>query len=275
MMSQRAIRAVVLAVAGFVFLSLGSALVAGDALATDAPAPSASDDSGEDRQLAEGRVVFEANCAICHQTDGKGISGVFPPLVDNPNVVDAAYVRQVVAEGRTGEVVVNGATYNGAMPAFAALSDEQVEVLTLYVLEGLGAPAPVAPSQPATSPSGGKGLPGSTVLAYTAAFGIFAVGFAAVAGPVALAQRLGGQFSSVQVWLKALLIFAYFVLATVFLPSMLVEASFLASPPSVYEDIFSGKSWGLIRDLIGTGVWLGALLFGFWALRRAQRQDVI
>lgn len=271
MMSGRVVRTVIVALFASVMLSMASVA----AFATEEPAPALTEDTGEDRQLAEGRVVYDANCTACHQADGKGIIGVFPPLVDNPNIADAAYVQEVILQGRSGEIVVDGTTYNGVMPAFSALSEEQVAAVTLYVQEGLGAPTPVAPTEPATAPSAGKGLPASTVLAYTAAFGIFAVGFAAVAGPVALAKRLGGRFSTAQVWLKALLIFAYFVLATMFLPSLLVEASFLASPPGPWEDVFSGKSWGLIRDFLGAGLWLGALLLGLWALRRAQRQDVI
>lgn len=271
MMNGRVVRTVIFALFASVLLSVASAA----AFATEEPAPTSTEDSGEDRQLAEGRVVYDANCMACHQTDGKGIAGVFPPLLDNPNVADAAYVQEVILQGRSGEIEVGGTTYDGVMPAFSALSEEQVASVTLYVQEGLGAPAPETPAEPAVSPSAGKGLPGSTVLAYTAAFGIFAVGFAAVAGPVALAKRLGGRFSTVQVWLKSLLIFAYFVLATVFLPSLLVEASFLASPPAPWEDVFSGKAWGLIRDILGATLWLGALLLGLWALRRAQRQDVI
>ncbi len=271
MMNSRVVRTVVFVL----FLSLLLTLASATAFATEEPAATSTEDVGEDRELAEGRVVYDANCVACHQTDGKGLSGVFPPLVDNPNVDDAAYVQEVILMGRSGEIDVGGAIYDGVMPPFAALSEEQVAAVTLYVLEGLGAPLPEVQTESAPAPSAGKGLPGSTVLAYTVAFGLFAVGFAAVAGPMAMAKRLGGRFSTVQVWLKALLIFAYFVIATIFLPSLLVESSFLASPPSVWEDVFSSKTWGLIRDLLGAGLWFGALLFGLWALRRAQRQDVI
>jgi mono/diheme cytochrome c family protein len=256
----------VLVISALVFASLGAAF------ATEEPA--AEDDAGRDRILAEGRVVYEANCLACHQTDGAGLAGVFPPLIDNDNVLDTEYLVEVITMGREGELIANGVTYNGVMPGFSALSEDQISVLTVYVQEGLGAPIPTPPSPPAATPSSG-GLPFSTVLAAIAGFGVAGVGLAAVAGPVAIAKRSDGKFTTVQVWLKALAIFVYFVAATVFIPSLIVESSLLASPPSVYQDLFSGESWGLIRDLIGTGVWLGALLLGFWALRRAQREDVI
>ena len=259
-------RTLVLLLSALVFASFGAAF------ATEEPA--AEDDTGRDRELAEGRVVYEANCLACHQSDGEGISGVFPPLVDNENVMDTDYLVEVITMGREGELTVNGVAYDGVMPAFSALSEDQVSVLVAYVQEGLGAPIAVAPSQPAASPSS-SGLPFATVLAAIAGFGVAGVALAAVAGPVAIAKRSNGRFTTAQVWLKALGIFFYFVIATVFIPSLIVESSLLASPPSVYQDLFSGESWGLIRDLIGTGVWVGALLLGFWALRRAQREDVI
>ncbi len=266
-MSRRAVRWLILSVGALVFASFGSAL------ATEEPAP--PDDSGRDRLLAEGRVVYEANCTACHQADGAGLSGVFPPLLDNPNVQDAEYLRTVITMGREGELTVGGVTYNGAMPAFAALSEDQIDALMLYVQEGLGAPIPIAPVDLGTPPPASTGLPFSTVLAAIAGFGVAGVALAAIAGPVAVAKREQGTFSTAQTWLKALAIFVYFTVATVFIPSLVVESSLLASPPSVYQDVFSGDSWGLIRDLIASAVWIGALLLGLWALRRGQREDII
>ena len=266
-------RPVFLLLVGFI---AGLLLVVPAALATE-ESPEATDtaeDSGEDRLLAEGRVVFEANCVACHQADGRGVAGVFPPLLDNPSVDDTDYLVEVIRNGLSGEITVGGAVYDGAMPAFAALDDEQVDSLVAYVQRGLGAPTP-PPIDNAGSGVPARGLPFATVLAYTAGFGIFAIGLAAVAGPAALTRRRLGSFSTAQVWLKSLAIFLYFVIATVFIPSLVVESRFLASPPSVYENLFSGETWTLVRDLIGSAVWAGALFLGFWALRRAQREDVI
>lgn len=252
----------------------------GVALATEAPAPGPTETGTDDGSAADplveaGRTVYESNCSGCHQSDGAGVSGLFPPLRDNPRVADSAYVQQVLAAGLTGEIEVNGVTYNGVMPVFSSLSADEIAAVTVYIQEGLGAPGPVSTTVPGAAAPSSRGLPGSAVLAYTAAFGLFAVVVALVLGSLFVARRTRGTFTTAQVWLKAGLIFLYFVVATVFIPSMVVEAGFLAQPPSVYRDLFSGESWGVIRDLIGTGVWLAALVFGFWALRRAQRQNVI
>ena len=78
------------------------------------------------------------------------------------------------------------------------------------------------------------------------------------------------QMSTAQVWLRSAAVFIYFVIATVFVPSMVVESSALAGPPSAYVDQLSPATWSLIRDLIGTTVWLVALVIGFVGLRRLQ-----
>lgn len=252
----------------------------GVALATEAPAPGATetgtdDDSATDPLVEAGRTVYESNCSGCHQSDGAGVSGLFPPLRDNPRVADSAYVQQVVSAGLTGEIEVNGVTYNGAMPAFSSLPADEVTAVIAYIQAGFDAPDPVSTTVAGAASSSSGGLPGPAVLAYTAAFGLFAVVVALVLGSFFVATRSKGTFTTLQVWLKAGLIFLYFVVATVFIPSLVVESGFLAQPPSVYEGLFSGDSWGVIRDLIGSGVWLGALVFGFWALRRAQRQNLI
>jgi hypothetical protein len=57
---------------------------------------------------------------------------------------------------------------------------------------------------------------------------------------------------------KAILIFAYFVLATVWLPSWVLRL-----------DAVAGAS-GFVQDVVGTGVWLVAFVAGLWGLRRSQ-----
>lgn len=59
---------------------------------------------------------------------------------------------------------------------------------------------------------------------------------------------------------KALAIFIYFVLFTLWLPSWLLRLSPVAGAPAP------------VRELIGSGVWLVFFVAGMWALRRLQRK---
>ncbi len=251
-MSTRVVRLVVVVASIAIFVAVGSAL------AVESPEGGV----GEDRLVAEGRVVYENNCQGCHQADGGGLPGVFPALVGSPVIDDTASLVDIITNGQ------------GSMPGFSSLSDDEIESLAAYVQKGLGVPPPAAPEPPApTAPD--PGLPLAAVLAITAGFGIFVVVVIAVGGPIALAKRHRHTFTTLQVWLKVAFIVLYFVIATVFVPSWVVQSGFLASPPSAYEDVFSSEFWGVVRDLVGTGVWLAALLAGLWALRRAQRKGLI
>ncbi|AEB12899.1 c-type cytochrome [Marinithermus hydrothermalis] len=88
--------------------------------------------------LKEGSEVYAASCAGCHQAEGQGIPGTFPPLAENPNLEDAAYVVKVILNGRQGPLEVKGTTYNGAMPGFGQLSDRQVAAVATYVRNSWG-----------------------------------------------------------------------------------------------------------------------------------------
>ncbi|RIH86753.1 c-type cytochrome [Calidithermus roseus] len=70
-------------------------------------------------------------CQGCHQTNGTGIPGVFPPLAGHvPQVLAAKggreYLINVLLYGLAGEISVKGQKYSGAMPPFAQLTDEQL-----------------------------------------------------------------------------------------------------------------------------------------------------
>ncbi|MCB0420486.1 MAG: nitrite reductase, copper-containing [Bdellovibrionales bacterium] len=91
-----------------------------------------------DDQLKLGKNIFLQNCAACHQPDGKGIKGAFPPLANsdwlNTNVRQAI---SAVKNGLSGEIRVNGEVYNGVMPALD-LSDEDIANVLTYVYNSWG-----------------------------------------------------------------------------------------------------------------------------------------
>ncbi len=80
-----------------------------------------------------GRRVYN-NCMACHQQDGAGLAGQFPPLAGSQWVVGepTALVR-ILLQGLQGEVVVAGKTYNGIMPAWERLPDEQIAGVLTYI----------------------------------------------------------------------------------------------------------------------------------------------
>jgi len=72
---------------------------------------------------ARGEKVYAANCAACHQANGKG-AGPIKPLDGSPVVLDADHGKQI-------HTVLNGAA-GGAMPSWKALSDTDIAAVVSY-----------------------------------------------------------------------------------------------------------------------------------------------
>jgi len=72
---------------------------------------------------ARGEKVYNANCAQCHQANGKG-GGPIKPLDGSPVVLDADKNRQV-------QVVLHGVT-NTAMPSWKQLSDTELASVVTF-----------------------------------------------------------------------------------------------------------------------------------------------
>ncbi len=73
--------------------------------------------------MTHGAQVFNANCAACHQANGKGVPGAFPAL-DGSKVVNGPKADQIatVLNGRPGT----------AMPSWKQLSDADIASVITY-----------------------------------------------------------------------------------------------------------------------------------------------
>jgi mono/diheme cytochrome c family protein len=85
-----------------------------------------------------GSRVYATNCVVCHQAAGTGMAGAFPPLAGHvPELLKRAdgrsYVGKVLLFGLEGGINVNGNAFAGAMPAWSALSDNDIADVLNYV----------------------------------------------------------------------------------------------------------------------------------------------
>lgn len=89
-------------------------------------------------QIKLGKTVYANNCAACHQPDGKGIAGAFPPVA-NSDYFNADHKRaiSVVKNGLTGKITVNGQPFNAVMPSLG-LSDADIANVLTYVSNNWG-----------------------------------------------------------------------------------------------------------------------------------------
>ena len=88
-----------------------------------------------DMNKAEGARLYIDNCSGCHQSSGRGITNVIPPLDGNPAVIapDGANIIKVIIRG------INAGNGYIPMPSFASkLSDEEVATIANYVRTSWG-----------------------------------------------------------------------------------------------------------------------------------------
>jgi mono/diheme cytochrome c family protein len=87
-----------------------------------------------------GATVYNGKCSSCHQPNGQGVPGAFPPLAGSPFVVeDPAVPVRIVLRGLHGSIEVEGATYNGVMPAWAdLLTDAEIAAVVSHIRGKLG-----------------------------------------------------------------------------------------------------------------------------------------
>lgn len=82
----------------------------------------------------DGKALFAAQCAACHQATGKGLPGVFPPLDGSEWVQgEPRIVANILLHGITGEIEVEGQKFSGQMPSFHQLSDAELAGVASYV----------------------------------------------------------------------------------------------------------------------------------------------
>ncbi len=90
-------------------------------------------------QVKAGESVYQTVCLACHQADGKGLPGAFPPLAGSDYLLgDKDRAVGVVVRGLEGEVVVNGVKYNSVMPAMTQLSDQEIADALTYAMNSWG-----------------------------------------------------------------------------------------------------------------------------------------
>lgn len=88
--------------------------------------------------MARGKEVYTTYCISCHMEQGEGIESIYPPLAKSDYLMaDKKRAIQQTLYGVSGEMVVNGVTYNGEMTGFD-LSDTEVSDVLNYVRNSFG-----------------------------------------------------------------------------------------------------------------------------------------
>lgn len=206
-------------------------------------------------QLREGAAVYTAICSSCHQPGGAGLPGQFPPLVDNPHVADAAYVAEVINNGRTGEIVVGGVTYNGVMPAFSTLSDTETQAVIAYIQNGFRAPIEDNGAAGRTGPVAGTELPALTNMSSIVAFALAAATVGLVLAPRLLSVNDRLAVPWLDAWLKTGAIVAAVVFFTIYVPDWVLRTETVSKLSRTGQDFIGVSLWSFGLAIVIGGLW--------------------
>ena len=91
-----------------------------------------------------GGEIFAKNCAMCHQAEGQGLEGVFPPVAKSDYLMglakgaDRSDLVGLILNGKVGKLTVNGKEYNGVMTPVAGLSDDDIAAVLTFITTNWG-----------------------------------------------------------------------------------------------------------------------------------------
>src|ERR1700757_170421 len=97
-----------------------------------------------------GKALFSANCITCHQANGQGLPGQYPPLAGSEILLGPAlnHTIAIVLKGLQGPVTVKGQAFNNAMqPWEGQYTDQQLASILTYVRSDWGNNAPEIPPE--------------------------------------------------------------------------------------------------------------------------------
>lgn len=98
--------------------------------------------------IKKGARLYANNCAACHQANGAGVPGAFPPLAGSEWVIGSEErLVKILLRGLQGPIIVMGNEYNGNMPSYGEngldWDDRDIGAVSTYVRQAFdnGAPA--------------------------------------------------------------------------------------------------------------------------------------
>ena len=86
-----------------------------------------------------GKALYKKYCLTCHQSNGSGVPGIYPPLGQgswvgkNPNDLIS-----IILKGLSGEIEVNGERYKNSMPLQNKITDEELAKVLTYIRSNFG-----------------------------------------------------------------------------------------------------------------------------------------
>lgn len=86
-----------------------------------------------EQYFAEGYQLYAANCANCHQVNGKGMANLYPTLVGSETLKDKALLACIIQNGMKDTIMVAGKKFSRPMPPNPKLKDLEIAEIITYL----------------------------------------------------------------------------------------------------------------------------------------------
>lgn len=89
--------------------------------------------------IVGGEKIYNQYCTACHQANGRGAPGRFPPLRRNDWVGgDKERLIKIILNGMEGSLTIAGESYSGLMPQHSFLKDKEIADVLSYIRTSFG-----------------------------------------------------------------------------------------------------------------------------------------
>ncbi|RRB07524.1 c-type cytochrome [Larkinella rosea] len=92
----------------------------------------------QEKYFVEGYQLYTEHCANCHQTDGKGLEALYPPISGSDYLKNKEQIICLIRYGQNEPIVVNGRSFHRPMPANPQLTDIDVAEITTFLYNKWG-----------------------------------------------------------------------------------------------------------------------------------------
>ena len=84
--------------------------------------------------FVKGEQLYEKHCSNCHQKNGSGLGQLYPPLDSSDYMRDSLdEVLCLIRYGKSGEIIVNGKSYNQQMPGISELTHLEIAQIATFI----------------------------------------------------------------------------------------------------------------------------------------------
>jgi mono/diheme cytochrome c family protein len=92
-----------------------------------------------EQYFVEGQQLYNLHCSNCHQANGEGVGKLFPPIKFS-DYMEKNFDKVIclMQNGISGEIMVNGVSFNQPMPGIQGLTNLEVAEIATFIYNTWG-----------------------------------------------------------------------------------------------------------------------------------------